>query len=73
MSVYAGVEDGAHAMAARAKSGTLKIDGMAYTLTFDPARWVYDVTDSEGAHVVTLNTKKVTVARVWLREFVGTS
>ena len=58
-------------MAARAKSGTLLIDGERYTLTFDAARWVYDVVDADGGFVVTFNTKKLTVARVWLHEYLG--
>lgn len=63
------IEDQARALAARAvQSTTAKIGGQVYTLTFDRSRWVYDVTAADGSHVVTFNTKKVTVARRWLRE-----
>jgi hypothetical protein len=66
----AGIEDRARALAARASAGTtVRIDGAVYTLTFDRERWVYDVTTADGSHVVTFNTKKVTRARTWLREY----
>jgi hypothetical protein len=70
---YAGkIETGARRMAASAvRSSTVKINGTVYTLTFDPERWVYNVTDAAGGHVVTFNTKKVTVAKTWLREHIG--
>lgn len=67
---YVKAERDAHVLAARAKDGTLKIDDVVYVFTFDRERCVYDVS-VDGVHVVTLNTRKVTVARVWLREYVG--
>jgi hypothetical protein len=66
------IENAARAMAASAVQGsTVKIDGAVYTLAFDMSRWVYDVTDAKGRHVVTFNTKKVTVAKRWLREYLA--
>ena len=71
-SLMDGTEDRARAMAARASAGTtVRIGGAAYTLTFDRERWVYDATDADGTHVATFNTKKVTLARTWLREYVA--
>jgi hypothetical protein len=69
MSYTGKIENGARVMAANAvQRSTAKVAGVTYTLTFDPSRWVYDVTDAEDCHVVTFNTKKVTVAKRWLRE-----
>lgn len=51
--------------------GLSRINGEEYLLTFDPIRWVYDVT-LDGVHVVTLNTKKITVAKNWLRDYLDT-
>jgi hypothetical protein len=72
MSYTSRIENEARAMAARAvQASTVHIDGGTYTLTFDMSRWAYDVTDAEGGHVVTFNTKKVTVAKTWLREYLA--
>lgn len=62
---FANVENQARRMAANAKNG--KYQG--YTLTFLPSEWVYVVTDSEGEVLTRFNTKKLTVARQWLREY----
>jgi hypothetical protein len=61
---YANLPSQAAAMAANAKNGTYK----GYTLTFTP-EWVYEVTDSTGEVLTRFNTKKITVARQWLREY----
>jgi hypothetical protein len=61
---YANLPSQAAAMAAKAKNGTYK----GYTLTFTP-EWVYEVTDSAGEVLTRFNTKKLTVARQWLREY----
>jgi len=70
-AIQHGLEDVARTTAARAKDGTLKVDDVVYTFTFDQSRWVYEVTDPSGALVVTFNTKRVTVARRYLREYLG--
>lgn len=62
---------GARGMAARAKDGTLIIEGIRYVLTFDHTGWAYDVTDQDGAQVVRFNTKKLTDARKWLHEYLA--
>lgn len=65
---YAKLESQAAAMAANAKNGTLKLNGQTYTLTFTP-EWVYEVKDEAGEVLTRFNTKKITVARQWLREW----
>jgi len=62
---YSKLENLAVKMAANAKNGTYK----GYTLTFDSNEWVYVVTDSTGETVTRFNTKKLTQARQWLREY----
>ena len=56
-------------LAASAKNGTIKLNGQTYTLTFDHSQWVYIVTDEAGEVVARFNTKKLTQARQWLREW----
>lgn len=65
---YDKLESQAATMAANAKNGTLTHRGHKYTLTFTP-EWLYEVTDQNGDMVTRLNTKKITVARQWLREY----
>jgi hypothetical protein len=65
---YTKLEMQALTMAANAKNGTLKLKGQTYTFTFTP-EWVYVVTDSAGEVVTRFNTKKLTTARQWLREY----
>lgn len=62
---YSKIENQAIKMAANAKNGAYK----DYTLTFDSNEWVYVVTDSAGEIVTRFNTKKLTQARQWLREY----
>lgn len=56
-------------LATNAKDGTLKLNDQTYTLTFDHSQWVYIVTDEAGEVVARFNTKKLTQARQWLREW----
>ena len=65
---YSKLLDQAGAMANKAKDGKLKIDDVSYTFTFDISEWIYDVTDQNGEPVVRFNTKKLSVAKQWLRE-----
>jgi hypothetical protein len=51
------------------KNGEVEIDGMTYTLVFKPLEWHYTVTDSDGNFIVNFNTKKITQAKKWLREY----
>jgi hypothetical protein len=61
---YDKIENQAATMAANAKNGTCK----GYTLTFTP-EWVYVVTDPAGEVLTRFNTKKLSTARQWLREY----
>jgi hypothetical protein len=68
MMDYSKLQNQAACMAANAKNGTLKHGGSVYTFTFTP-EWVYEVTDSTGEVLTRFNTKKLTVARQWLRGY----
>lgn len=65
---YSKLEAASVAMAANAKNGTLKLNGQTYTFTFT-SEWIYEVTDESGEVVTRFNTKKITVARRWLKEW----
>ena len=65
---YSKLESQSRALAANAKNGTLKLNGQTYTFTFT-SEWVYEVTDESGEVVTRFNTKKLTVARQWLKEW----
>lgn len=62
---------GAERMAASATNGTFWVHGQNYTLTFDRARWLYEVTDETGASITNFNTKSLKQARAWLREYLS--
>jgi hypothetical protein len=49
--------------------GSVSIDGITYTLKFKPLEWVYQVQDNEGNFIVNFNTKKITQAKSWLRDY----
>lgn len=65
---YDELESQAATMAASAKNGTLTHRGHKYTMKFSP-EWVYVVTDEAGDVVTRFNTKKLSTARQWLREY----
>lgn len=58
-------------MARHAKSGSLIVDNVRYLLTFNQQTWGYDVTNDRGKVLVSFNTKKLTQARKWLREYLA--
>jgi len=66
---YAKIRRRADALHASAKDGTLRLNDQTYTFRFDPRDGVYDVTDESGARLARYNTRKLTVARQWLREY----
>ena len=66
---YAKIQARADAMHRNAKSGTLKLNGQTFTLTFDAYQGVYNVTNDAGERVVWFNTRKLTIARQRLREY----
>jgi hypothetical protein len=55
-------------MAYKAKDGTLKIEDVTYTFTFNLVEFIYEVTDQNGEPVIRFNTKKINEAKKWLRE-----
>ncbi len=69
--MYAKLIVQARVMASKAKNGTLKIDSVTYTLTFIPSEWIYEVKDETGDIVTRFNTKTLTVAKKWLREWLS--
>jgi hypothetical protein len=50
-------------------TGTLKIKGITYRLTFN--RYNYDVRLPNGNVLVTFNTRLITTAKKWLREYLA--
>jgi hypothetical protein len=48
---------------------TLKLADQTYALTFNGRNYL--VTDEEGKRVVEFNTRKITVAKKWLREYMA--
>jgi hypothetical protein len=65
---YSKLLDQAGTMANKAKDGKLKIDDVTYTLTFNLVEWIYEITDQHGEPVVRFNTKRLPIAKQWLRE-----
>ena len=53
---------------ATAKDGTMKFNGVKYVFTFDRKFGTYTITNEDGV-VTYLNTRKITVAKKWLKEF----
>lgn len=58
----------ANKLHANAKDGTLKLNDNVYSFEFDRAQGHYIVRDSGDNVVMNLNTRKLTVARQWLKE-----
>ncbi len=52
---------------ASAKSGSLKFQDNKYDLIFDGH--VYEVTNKDGEQVTRFNTRKLSVAKKWLKEY----
>ena len=67
---YAKCLHDAERLHASAKDGHTCINGRKYTLTFTAQEGVYIVTDDQTGEVVNkYNTRKITHAKKWLREF----
>lgn len=62
------IESQARKMAEQAKPGILKHGGKIYTLVFNQKEWVYDVYE-DGFFLIKFNTKKITQAKKWLKEY----
>ena len=54
-----------------AKDGTLKTKDNLYSFEFDRKQGVYIVTDSDDNEITRFNTRKITVARQWLKEYLS--
>lgn len=60
--------DRLHEKAASIHMATMKIDGIPYELTFNGRNWVVT---SQGLRVAEFNTRSVSQARKWLREYLA--
>ena len=54
---------------AAAKNGKTIFNGEKYFFTFNRRFGTYTVTNEDGVVITYLNTRKITVAKKWLREF----
>ena len=54
---------------ATAKDGTMKFNSVKYVFTFNRRFGTYTITNEDGAVITYLNTRKITVAKKWLKEF----
>jgi len=52
------------------RTGTIRVDGVLYTLTYDPTVPGYHVTD-HGREVVTVIGKRISEAKRYVREYIG--
>ena len=68
--MYSALQSQSEKLASIAKNGTLKIDGVVYTFTFT-REWVYEVSLPCGEVLTRFNTKKLTQARQWLRDYLA--
>jgi hypothetical protein len=59
----------AEKLARSAKNGSVKIGDQTYTLTFNHREWVYVVTDEAGETVARFNTKTLSKAKQWTRDW----
>jgi hypothetical protein len=67
--LYQGALNKARKAAKSAKNGTLKYKGDTYTFTFSQKWWAYHIVDQAGNTIVWLNTKKITEAKQWLKNY----
>ena len=67
---YANAYKQAEKLHANAKNGTLKVNGVAYEFSFDSYEGVYVVT-ANGETITRFNTRKLTDARKWLRDYLA--
>lgn len=64
------IEKGARRLHANAvRQSTCKVNGVTYTLDFNTVEGIYVVTDPDGKPVTRFNTRKISVAKQWLREY----
>jgi hypothetical protein len=63
------IEAQAFKAAQSARPGIVKHNGKIYTLVFNQNEWVYDVFE-DGFFMMKLNTKKISTAKVWLKDYI---
>ena len=68
---YSKIQGNAEKMASKATDGTLKVGKEVYTLTFNSKQWTYEVTNSKGEHVTNFNTKKLSQAKKFLKDWLA--
>jgi virulence-associated protein VapD len=56
---------------ANVKDGTLKTEDNLYSFEFDRSQGVYIVTDKDNQEITRLNTRQITVARKWFKEYLS--
>lgn len=66
--MYNKLEEQARRLAQSAKDGVLKHNGKIYILEFDQKSWVYNVYE-DGFFLVKFNTKSITTAKKYLKEW----
>ena len=66
---YDKIQKQATKLHATANDGTMKFNGVQYVFTFSRKFGTYTITNEEGAVITYLNTRKITVAKKWLKEF----
>ena len=66
---YSKIESQAQVMASKAKDGILKHSSGTYTLNFSQIEWVYNVIDEEGDTILRINSKTLSKAKAFLKEW----
>ena len=68
-NIYQGLRGKAQRQHDNARDGVLKYEGDIYTFTFNHYEGIYIVTDQSGVEITRYNTRKITVAKKWFREY----
>ena len=64
------IQDKANKLHRTAKSGMYRFNGINYNIKFDHYQGSYSVADAEtGEHIANFNTRKITEAKKWLRDW----
>lgn len=66
---YSKIESQAQAMANKAKDGILKHSSGDYILRFSQTEWNYHVIDQEGDTILRINSKSISKAKAFLKEW----
>jgi hypothetical protein len=54
---------------ANAKDGSLKVNDIKYSFTFDTYQGIYTVLDQENNEITRFNTRKLSQAKQWLKDY----